>query len=691
MPMCRVRPWWAMLALGISVGGWPAWAERQGGFSIADVMRIEMCGSVQVSPDGSRIAYLVTVPRGLDDDAGPAYSELHVAEVTSGRSLPFVTGKVTVRSPRWSPDGRRLAFLTKRGDEKFTQVWVIPVDGGEARRATQADSDVLNFRLHPDGTHLLFIAQEAEPSRAKELAKRGYGFFFYEENLRHRHLYLQPLAGGEATQLTKDISVWDMELTPDGSAVVLAASAKNLVDHEYMFQQLYVLDLASGNMRQLTQHQGKLGNFAVSPDGRHVAYAGARDIRDHAASQAWVIPLAGGAARNLTPARFPGHVNEVAWYDDATLLVHTSEGVWNHLRLAPLGGGEWRLLLDGQVAGLVLGGPSRSRDGSVFAFTGSTSSLPSEVFVWQPRGKPRQLTTRNPWLAERRLGRQEVLRYPARDGLQIEGVLVYPLDWEKGKRYPLIVSVHGGPEAHFSNGWLTRYLDPAQVLAARGYLAFYPNYRASTGYGVEFAMAGFGDPAGREFDDIADGIAHLVKLGLADGERVGVGGGSYGGYAAAWFASYYTRLVRAVTMFVGISDLVAKVGTTDIPWEDQLVHVGKPLEEVWDLMRERSPIFWAKQSRSAVLILHGDSDTRVHPSQSLAFYRRLKMNNHPATRLVLYPGEGHGNAKQPGRLDVLCRHLAWYDHYVRSAKPLDGPMPPLDVSDCYRAAGLSVD
>ncbi len=665
------------------VAGAAATAEQ--GMTIADAMRVQTCSAVQVSPDGRRVAYLVNVPRGVDEEAGRAYSELHVAEVASGKSLPFVTGKVNVTSPRWSPDGRSIAFLAKRGEDKVTQVWAIPVDGGEARRLTSAATDVLAFRFHPDGKRLLFVAQEAESERAKELAKKGYEFIYFEENLRHRHLYVQPVEGGEAVQLTENRTVWGLEPTPDGGGVVFAASAANLVDHQYMFQQLYHLDLASRQVRQLTRHEGKLGDFAVSRDGRHVAYTGAAHVHDHAPSQAWVVPVAGGPARNLTPPGFRGHVDHVLWRDTATLLVHTAEGVWNHLRLAPLAGGEWGLLLDGRAAGVVAGSPSASDDGAVLAFSGSSASVPGEVYVWQPevRGAPRRLTDRNPWLAERRLGRQEVIRYTARDGQEIEGILVYPLEFEKGKRYPLIVSVHGGPEAHHGNGWVTGYLDPAQVLSAKGYLAFYPNYRASTGYGLDFAMAGFGDPAGTEFDDIADGIAHLVSSGLADGERVGLGGGSYGGYAAAWFATYYTRLVRAVAMFVGISDLSSKVGTTDIPWEDQLVHIGQPLEEVWDLLRRRSPIFWAKQSRTAVLIMHGSDDTRVHPSQSLAMFRRLKMNGHPATRLVLYPGEGHGNAKQTGRLDVLCRHLAWYDHYVRDAQPLEGPMPALDVSDCY--------
>jgi dipeptidyl aminopeptidase/acylaminoacyl peptidase len=245
------------------------------------------------------------------------------------------------------------------------------------------------------------------------------------------------------------------------------------------------------------------------------------------------------------------------------------------------------------------------------------------------------------------------------------------------------VVVHGGPESNWSNGWLTAYSEPGQVLAGKGYAVFYPNYRASTGYGVEFAAQGLGDPAGKEFDDIADGIDYLVAQGIADRERVGLGGGSYGGYAAAWFATYYTRYVRAVVMFVGISDLVSKHGTTDIPLEELYVHSGKPLEELWDLSLKRSPIYWAKQSSTATLICGGTNDTRVHPSQSIELYRRMKMNNHPAVRLVQYPGEQHGNASQPGRIDIHYRILDWYDWYVRDAKQLQGPLPPLDISEKY--------
>ncbi|RPH89649.1 MAG: S9 family peptidase, partial [Calditrichaeota bacterium] len=302
-----------------------------------------------------------------------------------------------------------------------------------------------------------------------------------------------------------------------------------------------------------------------------------------------------------------------------------------------------------------------------------------------PGQTPKKLTDLNPWIKERDLGAQRVVRYPARDGVEIEGLLLLPADYQEGERYPLIVVVHGGPEANYVNNWndVTRYSGAGQVLAGKGYVLFYPNYRASTGYGVEFAAAGYKDPAGVEFDDIADGMDYLVHRGIADRERIGVIGGSYGGYAAAWFASFYTDKVAAVCMFVGISDLISKRNTTDIPYEELSVHSGDKIEQMWQNSLERSPIYWAHQSQTAVLILGGADDSRVHPSQSLEFFRILKMNGHPAVRWVLYPGEGHGLSRQTGRLDLLYRHLDWFDWYVKDKKPLTGDLPPLDISSHY--------
>jgi dipeptidyl aminopeptidase/acylaminoacyl peptidase len=320
--------------------------------------------------------------------------------------------------------------------------------------------------------------------------------------------------------------------------------------------------------------------------------------------------------------------------------------------------------------------------------TGSTFKIPGDVFYWEPGKIMKQMTELNPWLTRRKLGEQVPIKYDARDGLEIEGILIYPVGYQKNTRYPLIVYVHGGPESHYSNGWMSRYANPGQVFSGLGYFVFYPNYRASTGYGIPFSKAGYGDPAGKEFDDIADGIDFLVQQGLVDARRVGLAGGSYGGYAAAWFGTYYTKYVKAVHMSVGISDLISKRSTTDIPWEDLYVHMGKNLEETWEFNLQRSPVYWAEQSQTAFLICGGTNDTRVHPGQSLELYRRLKMNNHPAVRYVQYPGEGHGNSKQTSKIDFLYRQIEWFNWYVRDNKPISGPMPPLDISSLY---GLESD
>jgi dipeptidyl aminopeptidase/acylaminoacyl peptidase len=661
-------------------------------FSPMDVFKIKTARSAVISPDGNWIAYTVSVPRGSDEDAGSAWSELYLLSPKNNEIRPFITGKVNVSSPRWSSDSLRLAFLTKRGQDAVTQVWVIPVSGGEAQQISRSETDVEAYGWLPGGERIAYLAPAANSKREKELAKKGYGFIFFEENIKPSNLYvmsaLAPAADNKPQQLTENIHVLDFIFSAQGKFLALLATDKKLVDYEYMFKKIYRLDVETRKLELLLDPQKKLGDIALSPNGQRMVFTAAIDQKDHAISQVYLLNLADKNVRNLTPDDFPGHVSWAAWRDDQNIVCLAAEGAWNNLYALAAAGSKWKKILASQPAGVVFSAPDFSRDFKKAVFSGSAWNIPADIFIWDNQRPPSRVTTLNPWLAERKLGRQEVVRYTARDGLALEGILVYPVDFLTGQKYPLIVSVHGGPEAHHANDWLSGYQHPAQVFAGKGYLVFYPNYRASTGYGVKFAAQGYNDAAGKEFDDIADGIEYLSKSGPADADRVGLGGGSYGGYAAAWFGSYYSRYVRAVTMFVGISDLTSKRLTTDIPYEELHVHSGKPLAEMWEQSLKRSPIYWAQQSKTAVLILGGANDTRVDPSQSKEFYRILKMNNHPAVRLVQYPGEGHGNRKQPGRIDFLHRHLQWYDWYVRDKKPLDGPMPSLDISDVY---GLKLD
>jgi dipeptidyl aminopeptidase/acylaminoacyl peptidase len=652
-------------------------------FKPEDVFKIKSCTGAIISPNGKWVAYTVRVQREISEKAGRAFNELYLISTTSGEIRPFICGKVNISSPQWSPDGTKIAFLMKRGEKAHTQVWIISASGGEAKQASESKTNVLAYQWHPMKNMIGYTAVDPKSKREKELAKKGYGFIFYEENLKHRNLYLLDLTTDNVEQLTTDRTVWDFVFSPDGKKIAGSISSKNLIDHRYMFRKVFILNLEDNKLNQLTNNPGKLGNYVFSPDGKKLAYAAALTREDHQISQAYVIDIAGGEAKNLTIPDFQGHVNWVGWKNNKTVIYRAGEGVWPTLSHVSVDGGNREIILSGKDNNIIFGNPNSSKNGEIFAMVASSSTFPPEVYVWKKGENIEKLTTLNPWLDEKSLGEQVVINYKARDDFHIEGLLIQPVGYKSGEKYPLIVYVHGGPEYHNYNTWLTRYSTPGQVMSGKGYFVFYPNYRASTGYGVKFAMEGYGDPAGKEFDDIADGIDYLVKEGMADKDRVGLAGGSYGGYASAWFATYYTKYVKAVCMFVGISDLISKQGTTDIAYEDMYVHMGKTLEEMWDLILKRSPIYWAHQSKTAVLIYGGAVDTRVHPSQSMEFYRRLKVNEHPAVRLVQYPGEGHGNAKQPGQIDVLQRQIQWLDWYVRDKNPLDGPMPALDISENY--------
>ncbi|MBN2070024.1 MAG: S9 family peptidase [Candidatus Krumholzibacteriota bacterium] len=669
----------------------PALGSEEAHFvSPLDLLGIRTAGDARISPCGESIVYTVSVPREASDEPGGAYRELYLASIKTGEIHPFITGKVNIESPRFSPDGSKIAFLRPGQKSGKKQIWMIPVDGGEAVQITDCGTGVSGFRWHPGGERIAYRAIDPACEETVKYDKKGYDFIYYEEDLRNFSIYITGIyeeTGYEEKRLTEGVNVAGFEFSPDGKKIAASITPENLIDHIYMFQKINILEIETGQIESVSRNEGKLGNYALSPDGSKLAYTASLDRKDHSVSQGYVLDLTTGRIVNIGGDDFHGHVKNIAWKDNKTVISLAAEGAWNTISTCSASGGKRKIILDGRETGLVFDFPTFTPDLAGFAFTASSPSIPRDLFYWKKGAKtPARMTTLNPWISERRLGRQEVIRYSARDGLEIEGILVYPATWTEGEKYPLIVGVHGGPEAHYSNSWIGSYFNPAQVLAGKGYLVFYPNYRASTGYGVDFAARGYMDAAGKEFDDIADGIDFLVSEGLADRERVGMGGGSYGGYASAWFASYYTRYVRAVCMFVGISDIISKRGTTDIPWEELYVHSGKKLDEdddQWEFSLKRSPIYYAKQSRTAVLILGGASDTRVHPSQGIEFYRRLKMNGHPAVRMVQYPGEGHGNRKQPGRIDVLYRHLEWYDWYVRDLKPIDGPMPPLFLFDRY--------
>ncbi len=650
-----------------------------------ELLQLKSAYTVQLHPDGKQLLYVIYTPRTANEAPGGLHPGYMVADIASGQSQTLFSENTHASAPQWSPTGEHLAFLMKK--EGTTQIFVVPVAGGDTIQVTNVPSGINSYLWSPTGKAFAFSSTTATSDKEKELKKRGYDFIFYEENLKNDNLFLVDIDAAlhptNLKQLTEDINVWDFNFDKTGDQIAFSASEQKLIDQKYMFRKIHVYDLKANKIKRILNNVGKMGNYNFSPDGQYLAYTAALNINDHGVSQVYNTNLESGETQNLTPEKYKGHISWVNWKSEQEMVYLAHEGVYPKLYTFSLKNEKRKLLLDAKESGIIFDTPLYTSDFKQFIFSGNTPADISNLYSWKVKGDLTKMTNINPELANNVFGKQEVINFTARDGLNIEGLLMKPVGYEEGQTYPLIIFVHGGPESHHSNGWLSRYATPGQVMAGKGYLVAYLNYRASTGYGVDFAMEGFQDPAGKEFDDLADGIEYLINQKGADRERVGMAGGSYGGYASAWFATYYTEYVKAVGVFVGITNIISKKGTTDIPYEELYVHSGQPLEEQWDMNLKRSPVYHAHKSKTATLIYGGAADPRIHPSQSMELYRRMKMNHHPAVRLVQYPGEGHGNRKQVGQIDVLHRQLAWMDWYVKELKPLDGPMPPLDISDQY--------
>jgi dipeptidyl aminopeptidase/acylaminoacyl peptidase len=635
-------------------------------FTFADVAATRSVREVAISPDGASIAWVLTVPRTpLEDEDGAAWGELWIKD-GDGEARSFIAGQVNVSALQWMPDSSAVVFLAKRGDDKHAAIWSIPRRGGESRRLVKHGAAIKGYSLSPDGARVAFLAEEAPDEKIEALEKKGFSQEIYEEQWRPVRVWTTTLGGGtEPTALPLTGSASELHWSPAGDHLAVALAPTALIDDEYTSRKVHVVTVADGTVVGVVETKGKLGDVRFSPDGEHLALVAASDQHDPAAGRLMVAPKTGGQPRDLLPG-YLGHVQDIGWTAPDRVLFVGDRGVESEIS---------EVDLDGNVTPRVeLGvgiwaGLSRTQDGTLVT-TGEAPSHPQEVFVVATGAAPKRLTDSNPWLAERALARREVVRYTARDGLEIEGLLDLPATG-KGP-WPLVMVVHGGPEAHVSNGWSSRYANPSHLLTARGYAMFQPNYRASTGRGVEFSKLDYGDPAGPEFDDLVDAISHLAKEGLVDPKKVGITGGSYGGYASAWAATALSEHFAAAVMFVGISDLVSKEGTTDIPRENELVHFGFKPWEKWDLLRERSPIFHVEKARTPILILHGKDDPRVHPSQSLILYRYLKLYGKVPVRLVWYPGEGHGNRRAASQLDYTIRLVEWMDHYLRGP----GGAPP---------------
>ena len=638
-------------------------AQAPRGLTIEMALQLRAAGAVALSPNGRDIAYRLDRPRGQDELPGATHAELWQVPFAGGAPLRISEPGVGPHAPAWAPNGAHLAWLAQENASTPTRIFLRGSDGGV--RVLPADgADIEAFSWSADSTKVAYTAWDADTPEQVAAKRMGRDWTVVGESLRHRRLYVVNVATGVTNLVTQaDLTVHDFDWSPDGRRLAISAAPSPSEDDAILHVEPYLVDAAGSAPRRLTKHFGRLSHPVWSADGRLVAWLASTDITDPWAGTVFVMAIEGQAAPRAVSAdldgsgvwlgKLPGHPDSVA------LLAEEHQNTVLY-RLDLRTGRRTALT---ETHAIMNGSPSFAPDGRTFAVTASAPDHPNEVFAGNGSRALRRVTDLNPQLHGIALGEQTVTRWKSRDGLTIEGVLVKPVGHREGMRHPVVLHVHGGSEGAALNGWLGSYRDWGQLLAARGYVTLYPNYRGSRGRGPTFAAGNRRDVMGREFEDQIAGLEHVAALGLADAQRAGIYGFSWGGYAAGWGATFGSKHFKAAVAGAGIYDWISEAGSNDTRMHEQLAHWDAPLYEHFLLYLERSPIYEIRKAATPILLLHGERDESCPVGQAIEFHTALRWKGVPS-QLVIYPREGHGMSEQAHRLDFATRGLSWFDRYL---------------------------
>jgi dipeptidyl aminopeptidase/acylaminoacyl peptidase len=642
-------------------------ADASKRLTVEGSLNLRTVGDLQFSPDpsaslgagGGRLAFVVTEPaKGTG-----RLSHIWIYERASGVTRQFTFSTKSESAPRWSPQPavasetpfRRmafpgwLAFLSNR-EEDQQQIFLMRADGGEARAITKGKRSVKAFEWSPDGKEIAFLAPDAKTEEEEKKEKDKDDAKVVDKDDKHARLWILNVASGDLRALTK--ANWNFDelaWLPTGDRVVVKGT-----DHpesDQYTERIFTVQVADGAMKELVRPLGPFGEMRVSPDGKTIGYVGPREDGPEP-HDLMLLPVASHAARNLTGASLDRLVQDYHWQKDGSVVLLAANGFSNLLVTYSADGARHDLSPTPAPAGSV----ALSSSGEI-AFVSQGATRPQEVWLWDQKGAPRQVTHLNDSWKQYALSEPEFYKYRSFDGTEIEAALLRPHGSDGKSKLPLIALVHGGPTGRWADSievW-------GQLLATHGYAVFYPNIRGSVGYGQKFVESNRGDWGGGDYKDVMAGVDDLVKRGIADPERLGIGGWSYGGYMAEW-AITQTSVFKAAVSGAGMANLISEFGMEDHPAGDEWFY-GVPWEKPEGFLNS-SPFVYLKNAKTPTLVLQGDADTIDPLGQSQELYRGLKRYGVDA-EFVVYPREPHGLHEEKHLVDRLNRILGWYEKYLK--------------------------
>lgn len=641
-------------------------------FTPEDYATMPLVSAPHLSPDGKRVAYVLSradLKRSVYD------GDVWLIDADGTRQLQLTRSEANDTYPRWSPDGKRLAFLSDRSGGRNV-IFLIDPSGGEARPLTMESAPVRDFAWSPDGKSIAFLRTDPPTPEEERRIKEKDDARVVGQNKHHVHLHLIDVESGEVRRLTGgEFSIFSFSWSPDSAAIAFDRAPGVTLD-DYYRTDIHVVSVKDGAIRPLVARSGIDRAPRWSPDGKSVAFLSGGGIHDWLIEHVLhVVPVDGGKPHAVGTAygRIP---DEVLWSADSkTLWFEGPLDSTNQL---------FRVNADGSGYANVSNTAGMVRDvdiaGSRAVFIQESLTAPPEIHVSElAKFAPRALTRHAEEYRGKTLGETRVIRWRnPNDNLEIEGLLTLPVGYKAGTRVPLLTFVHGGPASRFDQsflGYLGHVYAP-HALAANGFAVLRPNPRGTGGYGEKFRQANRNDWAGQDWIDINAGIDKVIADGIADPNRMGMMGWSYGGFIAAWAIGHSDRF-KAISVGAPVVDLLSFHGTTDIrdfvphyfdrretavPPEialDEMRHAPLSL----DLLRAHSPLWNLKRTAAKVMIQHGEADDRVPLSQGTMLYRVLDEMGVDVT-MVTYPRTPHVAREPKLRIDVARRNLDFFNRWV---------------------------
>ena len=623
-------------------------------------MKIKSISQTDISHDGKYAAYVVREAI-MEEKKSEYLNQIWVTNLVNKENYQYTYNLKSSMSPKFSPDGKKIAFLSSRSGKN--QIWVMNTLGGEAKRLTDEKKGIRSIKWSPDGKKISFLKNDNDTEEEKKSKENKTDVILVDKNFKYSHIYTYNLDEDSVFQITNgDFSVNNFDYSPDGKKIIFSHQEDTNINTGFVNTDISIIDSDGNNLKILIQRPGLDSNPIFSGDGNKFAFIssggkqesiGLRDV--------YIYNLKSDEIKKLsnTPNR---DSNIISWTsDDKNLIISESINTTSQILLLPANGEQFiswssKKYKEGVITSIV---KSKKSDKIILCYEKLDS--PVELYVTNSNYPSfTKLTDINDFDFPK-LSKTEIITWNSSDGMEIEGILTYPKNYKKGMRYPVILQIHGGPAGVFSqrfNGRPGIYM--TEYFSEKGYVTIKPNPRGSTGYGKDFRYANYKDWGYGDYEDVVSGVDKVIEMGIGDPNNQFVMGWSYGGYLTSFIVTKTNRF-KAASMGAGLPNLISMVTTTDI--QDYLVaHMGSEFWNDYETYEKHSAIYQIKNTTTPTQIIHGANDLRVPFTQGQEFYRALDRLG-VDTEMVVYPRTPHGPREPKFLMDVSDRILTWFEKY----------------------------